>query len=171
MHLKNPISNLYVIVILLKYKFVEEEETFENEKKKEKEKEKEKENGNKNEKKQEQEQEQEQEKTQEDRNYNFNFTKSYISNYEPVSVSIQDLIIDNGSSMMKAGFGGDDAPRAVFPMIVGRPKIKKIDNFKDAFVEDEAQYKRGVLTLKHPIEKGLVTNWDDLEKVWASYHS
>ena len=30
------------------------------------------------------------------------------------------LIIDNGSSMCKAGFAGDDAPRAVFPSIVGR---------------------------------------------------
>jgi len=29
-------------------------------------------------------------------------------------------VIDNGSGMMKAGFAGDDAPRAVFPSIVGR---------------------------------------------------
>ena len=32
------------------------------------------------------------------------------------------LVIDNGSGMCKAGFGGDDAPRAVFPSLVGRPK-------------------------------------------------
>jgi len=32
------------------------------------------------------------------------------------------LIIDNGSGMCKAGFAGDDAPRAVFPSIVGRPR-------------------------------------------------
>ena len=31
------------------------------------------------------------------------------------------LVIDNGSGMCKAGFAGDDAPRAVFPSIVGRP--------------------------------------------------
>ncbi len=31
-------------------------------------------------------------------------------------------VIDNGSGMMKAGFAGDDAPRAVFPSIVGRPR-------------------------------------------------
>ena len=29
---------------------------------------------------------------------------------------------DNGSGMVKAGFAGDDAPRAVFPSIVGRPR-------------------------------------------------
>ena len=34
------------------------------------------------------------------------------------------LVIDNGSGMCKAGFAGDDAPRAVFPALVGRPKYQ-----------------------------------------------
>nr|WP_302852066.1 hypothetical protein [Pseudomonas sp. HS6] len=34
----------------------------------------------------------------------------------------QALVVDNGSGMCKAGFEGDDAPRAVFPSIVGRPR-------------------------------------------------
>ena len=32
------------------------------------------------------------------------------------------LVVDNGSGMCKAGFAGDDAPRAVFSSIVGRPR-------------------------------------------------
>ena len=36
------------------------------------------------------------------------------------------LVVDNGSGMCKAGFAGDDAPRAVFPSIVGRPRHKGV---------------------------------------------
>ena len=31
---------------------------------------------------------------------------------------------------------------------------------------DEAQAKRGILTLKYPIEHGIVTNWTDMENIW-----
>ena len=37
------------------------------------------------------------------------------------------LVVDNGSGMCKAGFAGDDAPRAVFPSIVGRPRHQVSD--------------------------------------------
>eukprot|EP01117_Protostelium_nocturnum_P019243 TRINITY_DN8297_c0_g1_i1.p1 TRINITY_DN8297_c0_g1~~TRINITY_DN8297_c0_g1_i1.p1 ORF type:complete len:372 (-),score=97.33 TRINITY_DN8297_c0_g1_i1:103-1218(-) len=81
----------------------------------------------------------------------------------------RNVVIDNGSGMCKAGFAGDDSPIAVFPSIVGRYKCSEVMGgmcAKDYFVGDEAQAKRGILTIKNPIENGIVTNWDDMEKIW-----
>ncbi|CAC5366300.1 Actin, larval muscle,Actin, clone 403,Actin-104,Actin, alpha sarcomeric/skeletal,Actin-2, muscle-specific,Actin-related protein T1,Actin, cytoskeletal 3A,Beta-actin-like protein 2,Actin, indirect flight muscle,Actin-103,Actin-related protein 2-B,Actin-46,Putative actin-9,Actin-65,Actin, cytoskeletal 1A,Actin-42A,Actin-4,Actin-71,Actin-75,Actin-85C,Putative actin-22,Actin, alpha skeletal muscle 3,Putative actin-28,Actin, cytoskeletal 1B,Actin, muscle-type A2,Actin-8,Major actin,Actin, adductor muscle,Actin len=83
--------------------------------------------------------------------------------------NISAVIIDNGSGMVKAGFAGDDAPRSVFPAVTGRPKYQIAMagmGGKDCYVGDEAQSKRSVLSMKYPIEHEIVTNWDDMEKIW-----
>lgn len=90
----------------------------------------------------------------------------------------QIVIIDNGSSTIKAGFAGEDAPRAVFPTIVGRPyehfMLSNVDFFKQFFkkseyIGDEAIVKRRYLNICHPINAGIVESWEDMENIW--YHT
>lgn len=60
------------------------------------------------------------------------------------------LVIDHGSGTLKAGFAGDSDPRVVFPPI--------------AETLDEAHGPKPT-TRAPAIERGIVTNWDDIEKV------
>mmetsp|Transcript_8852 Transcript_8852/g.29573 ORF Transcript_8852/g.29573 Transcript_8852/m.29573 type:complete len:403 (+) Transcript_8852:50-1258(+) len=79
------------------------------------------------------------------------------------------VVIDNGTGRIKAGYADDEAPRVVFPNVIGRPKQKGVmvgAGQSNAYYGDEAMGKRGILTLKYPIEHGVVSNWDDMEKIW-----
>ncbi len=79
------------------------------------------------------------------------------------------VVIDNGSGCCKAGLSGEDAPRTKFSTVVGKPKMPSIMvgmDQKEAYVGDEAEAKKGVLVLKNPISHGIITNWEDMTKIW-----
>jgi len=84
-------------------------------------------------------------------------------------MSEQNIVIDNGSGVIKAGFSGENQPSVKFPSIVGKPRSDKqmigVES-KSEYIGDEAQKMRGVLNLAYPIESGIVTDWDNMEKVW-----
>jgi len=85
-------------------------------------------------------------------------------------MSTQPIVIDNGSGVIKAGFSSENAPAVKFPSIVGKPRSDKSMvgvEVKSDYVGDEAQKMRGVLNLHYPIESGIVTNWDHMERVWS----
>ena len=46
---------------------------------------------------------------------------------------VTSVVIDNGSGMCKAGFAGDDAPRAVFPAITGKPRYDVSECFEVSY--------------------------------------
>jgi actin-related protein len=77
---------------------------------------------------------------------------------------VQSLVFDNGSGMFKAGFAGDEAPRIVFPTIVGRPKKNVIMGVgeKDVYIGEEAHSLKDILDLNYPIEHGIITNWNNI---------
>lgn len=78
------------------------------------------------------------------------------------------VVIDNGTGMIKAGIAGDEAPKAYFPTVVGYTKYERLpgSDGKNCLIGEEAIAKKGVLTLKYPLENGIVKEWEDMEKIW-----
>ena len=85
------------------------------------------------------------------------------------SDSPKPIVLDNGSGVCKVGFSGEDAPSSVFPSIVGYPRLTQVMSMssKECFVGDEAMAKKGILSINYPIEHGVITNWEDMEKIWT----
>jgi len=83
------------------------------------------------------------------------------------------IVIDNGSCFMKAGTVGktdyDPYPQTIFTSQVGKPVYPcgmiGIGQ-KSCYVGSQAQTTRGILALESPINRGIISNWDGLEKLW-----
>ena len=79
------------------------------------------------------------------------------------------IVLDNGSGTIRAGFAGSDLPSTHFPSYVGRPKHPRVLAGAlegDVFIGKRAQELRGLLKLRWPLEHGIVTDWDDMERIW-----
>jgi len=81
------------------------------------------------------------------------------------------IVLDNGSGTIRAGFAGEDVPKCHFPSFVGRPKHLRVLAGAlegEVFIGQKAATElRGLLKIKYPLEHGIVTDWDDMEKIWA----
>ena len=75
---------------------------------------------------------------------------------------------DGSSMFFKAGFAGDPDPCAVFPSVVTGspiPNTTFIRSARNRFVGNEAIANLNCFYLEHPIQRGLITDWDQMEKV------
>ena len=86
-------------------------------------------------------------------------------------VTNQNVVIDNGSGVIKAGLAGADKPRVVFRSYIGRTKHTRIMpggalEGSDTFVGAKADEHRGALILQYAMEHGRVQNWGDMERLW-----
>lgn len=80
------------------------------------------------------------------------------------------IVIDNGTSTCKAGFNGENAPRAVIPTVIGNtknPVINILDDGSKFYIGREAIYNSTSLELENPIEDGKIKNFDKMEKIWS----
>ncbi|XP_032158407.1 actin-related protein T2 [Mustela erminea] len=88
--------------------------------------------------------------------------------FNPHALESPAVIFDNGSGLCKAGLSGEIGPRHVISSVVGYPKFKMSSagaSQKKYFVGEEAVHKREVLQLRYPIERGLITRWEDVERL------
>lgn len=79
-------------------------------------------------------------------------------------------VIDNGSYTIKSGFAGDDAPKKIFPSVVGYAQRSAINEAMDArnyYCGEAAKERRGRLKLVQPIKDSIVSNWEDIEDLWS----
>ncbi|KAJ6633838.1 Actin-related protein 1 [Pseudolycoriella hygida] len=94
---------------------------------------------------------------------------------EPYDVIVnQPVVIDNGSGVIKCGFAGDQIPKCRFPNYIGRPKHVRVMAGAlegDLFVGPKAEEHRGLLSIRYPMEHGIVTEWNDMEKIWNYIYS
>jgi actin-related protein len=94
----------------------------------------------------------------------------------PMEDANQAVVMDCGSHMIKAGMAGSEVPRANFHTLVGHRKgytsravpglCVVRDPIHDVLVGEEATMKRGLLQLKYPMERGMVVDWEAMERVW-----
>ncbi|MQM00966.1 hypothetical protein Taro_033710 [Colocasia esculenta] len=112
---------------------------------------------------------------------------------EPDEVSA--IVIDLGTHTCKAGYAGEDAPKAVFPSVVGSidqtggvddtkfekdtDSVSELKNDGRQFVTDEAKarrklyvgsqalgYRRDYMEVVSPIKDGVIVDWDIVDNIW-----
>ncbi|EAQ85838.1 hypothetical protein CHGG_07091 [Chaetomium globosum CBS 148.51] len=90
----------------------------------------------------------------------------------PLNVAV---VLDNGSGNIRAGYSGESEPKVNFPSWVGRPKHLRVLAGAlegEVFVGKKAAAElRGLLKIRYPLEHGIVTDWDDMEKIWSHVYS
>ncbi|EFC39540.1 hypothetical protein NAEGRDRAFT_72728 [Naegleria gruberi] len=81
---------------------------------------------------------------------------------------MQTLIVDNGSFKIKLGYSNSELPLD-FPTLLGKPK--QIYNWqgygdKGDYVGEDAANKGGIIQARYPMEYGIITDWDDMTRIW-----
>ena len=82
---------------------------------------------------------------------------------EVVNDPVKIIVIENGSKFIKCGFAGEDKPKSSFPAVIGTNISGTYEYIGSNAVSDD---QINVLNLRYPINHRIVTNWDDMVKLW-----
>ena len=89
------------------------------------------------------------------------------------------IIIDLGSSEIKAGFSGEEKPSVIFKSYIGEPKYKKVfsalykenQEIKLYYVGEDCFKNIGLNKIRHPIKNGILTNEQDIMPLFNHIYS
>ncbi|OBZ82440.1 Actin-like protein 6A [Choanephora cucurbitarum] len=94
---------------------------------------------------------------------------------------VNALVLDIGTSTTRAGYAGEDTPRVMFPTSVGYIDTPSIESDGDTLMTDSTENKkkrnyfigdnkinkfRSQMEITHPLQDGLVNDWDAYEAIW-----
>eukprot|EP01095_Lingulamoeba_sp_RSL-Kostka_P006412 TRINITY_DN2008_c0_g1_i1.p1 TRINITY_DN2008_c0_g1~~TRINITY_DN2008_c0_g1_i1.p1 ORF type:complete len:253 (-),score=58.05 TRINITY_DN2008_c0_g1_i1:510-1268(-) len=90
-----------------------------------------------------------------------------MTDFNELEIPLRPIVIDNGSGWCKVGFAGENEPQTVIATKISYSK----QNIKEYFVGDHLSKrilsgKDKEIDIKHPIEHGLVTNFEDMTLIW-----
>ena len=88
------------------------------------------------------------------------------------------IIIDLGSSEIKAGFTGEEKPSVIFKSYMGEPKFKKVfspidknKEIKEEYIGEDCFKNIGLKKIRHPINHGIITNDQDIMPIFNHIYS
>ncbi|CCW61852.1 unnamed protein product [Phytomonas sp. EM1] len=90
--------------------------------------------------------------------------------FTPEGNTCPSIVFDCGAYHTRAGYGGSFSPRLDIPTLVGYPRHRGVAmaaGMNELEVGESALSKRGMLSVCHPIEDGLITNWNAMEGFWS----
>ncbi|KAL8474842.1 hypothetical protein ACS0TY_031316 [Phlomoides rotata] len=98
---------------------------------------------------------------------------------------VSAIVVDLGSHTCKAGYAGEDAPKAVFPSVVGSidemetddadnseknsgtaPDSKSRGKHKFYVGSQDLGFRRDHMEVLAPVKDGIVVDWDMVENIW-----
>jgi len=84
--------------------------------------------------------------------------------------SRKDVVIDNGTGLIKAGFSGAPAPGTIFRSCIGLLKPEAPATIMGKPAQDvyvgPPEMLEGYLKLTYPIQSGMIDDWDVMEQIW-----
>ncbi len=88
-----------------------------------------------------------------------------------LSSELKAMVIDNGSTVCRAGLAGDDRPLGIFPSLVGQRRYNKdvitSTTREPAYCGEQVEERHGIFRFFHPIEGGIIQDWERMQDLWA----